>query len=105
MTESTVRIQSEGETVSPHKFSCPESAYNSEGHLTFSGWLLSLEGCQEQQSHFYAGKTIPEAERGKALLSQWRQAGYPDLGGWPPPRTDWFDHAVKVLEEVLSRLV
>jgi hypothetical protein len=93
--------ENEGACLSPDTFQYQVESYKN-GHLTFSGWLLAVEGCPVSMENFLAGKSPPLADKGKELLCQWREAGFPDLGEWPQDGIDLFDRALDALHRVLN---
>ena len=103
MTKTTARTQNENERAcsrlraSPY----PVEAYK-DGRLTFSGWLLAVEGCPRSRSNFLMGKTPRIVKKGKELLSRWKKAAYPDLGEWPPEGVELFDYLFGVLAQAVS---
>jgi hypothetical protein len=84
-----------------HTAPCPVEAYK-DGRLTISGWLLVVEGCPESQSNFAASAKTPQiAIWCRELLGRWRDAGFPDLGAWPPQGTELLDYSLGVICGVL----
>jgi hypothetical protein len=85
-----VRHQSQNESVAAcsdlHTSSLPVSAYDSDGLLTFSGMLLTMEDCSFE--NWFAGRTPQMRKWGKQVLARWRESGYPSLGDAPPDNSE-----------------
>ena len=78
----------------PHTSPYPVEAYK-DGHVTLSGWMLVVEGCPKSQSNFLGVARTPQsADFGKDTLRRWREAGYPNLGAWPPEGVEIWDFAL-----------
>ena len=80
----------------------PASAYK-DGHLTFSGMLLTMEDCSFE--NWFGDRTHQFRAWGKDVLAQWREAGYPSLGERPPPSIglSLLDYSLGVMCGVVSR--
>lgn len=76
------RNQSEAPCPLPDT-SCPASAYKN-GRLTIAGWLITVEDSPKSFQRAFQGRTRQFSQWGRDLLSQWRDADYPELGEWPP---------------------
>jgi len=78
------------------------SAYRN-GHLTFSGVMMTPEGCPKNFENWFGDRTPQFHTWRKAVQNRWKESGYPSLGDWPPQGTglNLFDYSLGVMCGVL----
>ena len=89
LVRPTGHSQNENESAcsSPDTSGLPESAYKN-GRVTFSGVMMTPEGCQKSFENWFGERTPQFRAWGKGVLARWKESGYPSLGDWPPQEVE-----------------